>query len=141
MCRHSGVVQWSVTSSNGSCPGSSASHAGARAVSRHRDQVHRYRLVTGNTHGFDGCTTSSRVQLRRRRTGRVERHISGDGRRLFRPPNEIQNPRPLVAGHEQCRVRRSIEQAKLANELGMTGSTIAERRLFNIEPDAARAQT
>lgn len=32
--------------------------------------------------------------------------------------NEIQNPRPWPAGHEQHRFRRAIEQAKLADELG-----------------------
>ena len=32
--------------------------------------------------------------------------------------NEIQNPRPWVAGHEQLRFQQAIEQAKLADELG-----------------------
>ncbi|MFC4857942.1 LLM class flavin-dependent oxidoreductase [Actinophytocola glycyrrhizae] len=32
--------------------------------------------------------------------------------------NEIQNPRPWPAGHEQQRFRKAIEQAKLADELG-----------------------
>jgi alkanesulfonate monooxygenase SsuD/methylene tetrahydromethanopterin reductase-like flavin-dependent oxidoreductase (luciferase family) len=32
--------------------------------------------------------------------------------------NEIQNPRPWPAGHEQIRFRQAIEQAKLADELG-----------------------
>ncbi|HEX5407023.1 MAG TPA: LLM class flavin-dependent oxidoreductase [Pseudonocardiaceae bacterium] len=32
--------------------------------------------------------------------------------------NEIQNPRPWSAGHEQARFQQAIEQAKLADELG-----------------------
>jgi len=32
--------------------------------------------------------------------------------------NEIQDPRPWAAGHEQQRFQQAIEQAKLADELG-----------------------